>query len=96
MKAPTKILGEAMIRNHIVAGAAALAAAALPASAAQAEAAWRPLFDGKTLEGWTPKIAGYPAGENYLQTFVVRDGAITQLFDPPPSGITSSRAFRSS
>ncbi len=43
---------------------------------ATAEAAWRPLFDGRTLDGWTPKISGYPAGENYQQTFVVQDGAI--------------------
>ena len=37
---------------------------------------WRPLFDGKTLDGWTPKVAKHPAGENYRQTFVVDHGAI--------------------
>lgn len=37
---------------------------------------WRPIFDGRTLDGWTPKIAGHPAGDNYRQTFVVADGAI--------------------
>jgi hypothetical protein len=37
---------------------------------------WRSLFDGRTLEGWTPKIAKHPVGENYQQTFVVDQGAI--------------------
>jgi hypothetical protein len=44
----------------------------------QASAAekWRSIFDGKTLDGWTPKIVGYAAGDNFAQTFSVRDGAI--------------------
>lgn len=37
---------------------------------------WRPLFDGKSLDGWIPKIAKHPVGENYKQTFVVDGGAI--------------------
>lgn len=37
---------------------------------------WRSLFDGKTLNGWTAKIAGRPAGENYRQTFVADQGVI--------------------
>ena len=37
---------------------------------------WRSIFDGRSLDGWTPKIAGYPIGENYAQTFIVQDGAI--------------------
>jgi hypothetical protein len=37
---------------------------------------WRPLFDGRTLDGWTPKIAKHPSGENYQQTFVVDHGVI--------------------
>jgi hypothetical protein len=37
---------------------------------------WRTLFDGRTLDGWTAKVAKHPAGENYRQTFVVDDGAI--------------------
>ncbi|MBA4010488.1 MAG: DUF1080 domain-containing protein [Phenylobacterium sp.] len=56
---------------------ATLAVFALLAAPAHAEAGkWRPIFDGRTLDGWTPKIAGFPAGENYADTFVVRDGAI--------------------
>jgi hypothetical protein len=37
---------------------------------------WRPIFDGRSLNGWTPKIAGHPLGDNYRDTFVVRNGAI--------------------
>ncbi len=37
---------------------------------------WIPLFNGKDLEGWTPKFAGHPLGENYKDTFRVEGGAI--------------------
>ncbi len=42
---------------------------------------WQPLFDGKTLNGWTPKIRGFVLGENYRDTFRVRDGAIVVSYD---------------
>jgi len=42
---------------------------------------WIELFDGRTLDGWTPKIRGYPAGEDPLDTFRVEDGAITVSYD---------------
>ncbi|WP_268123425.1 3-keto-disaccharide hydrolase [Roseivirga pacifica] len=38
---------------------------------------WVSLFNGKDLTGWTPKITGYPAGENYGNTFRVEDGLLT-------------------
>ena len=60
-------------------GAAALAACAvatLAASAAQAQDGWRPLFDGRSLDGWTVKIHGHEVGDNYRGTFSVADGAI--------------------
>lgn len=41
------------------------------------EGTWIQLFNGKDLEGWTPKIKGYPLGENFGNTFRVEDGAIT-------------------
>jgi hypothetical protein len=34
------------------------------------------LFNGKDLEGWTPKINGYKAGDNYKNTFRVEDGLL--------------------
>ena len=42
---------------------------------------WQPLFNGKTLDGWTPKIRGFPLGENYRDTFRVREGAIVVSYD---------------
>jgi Domain of Unknown Function (DUF1080) len=44
--------------------------------AAPAPPPWVPIFDGKTLDGWTPKIAGRALGEDPLKMFVVVKGAI--------------------
>jgi hypothetical protein len=59
---------------------AGLMTLALAAPAAAAEK-WKPLFDGKTLDGWTPKIMGLAAGEDPLQTFRVKEGAIVVSYD---------------
>jgi len=45
---------------------------------------WIPLFDGRSLDGWTPKIRGYPLGENYGNTFRVEDGLLTVSYDQYP------------
>lgn len=37
---------------------------------------WTPLFNGKNLEGWTPKIRKHPLGDNYKNTFVVENGIL--------------------
>ncbi len=37
---------------------------------------WQPLFNGKNMEGWTPKFRGFPLGENYKNTFRVTDGIL--------------------
>lgn len=42
---------------------------------------WISLFDGKTLDGWTVKIAGRPLGENYRHTFRVEDGILKVSYD---------------
>lgn len=42
---------------------------------------WVSLFDGKSLDGWTPKIKGYDYGVNYADTFRVKDGAISVSYD---------------
>ena len=68
-------------------GAALLAACAAPdagepaAAVPEAGGQWVSLFDGETLDGWTPKIAGYPLGENHADTFRVEDGVIKARFD---------------
>ena len=42
---------------------------------------WLQLFDGRSLDGWTPKIAGYPLGENYGDTFRVDNGVLKVSYD---------------
>ena len=42
---------------------------------------WIRLFNGKNLSGWTPKIKGYAAGENFGNTFRVEDGVIKVAYD---------------
>ena len=37
---------------------------------------WKPLFNGKNLDGWTPKIRGYDLGENFGDTFRGEDGLL--------------------
>jgi len=46
-----------------------------------ADDGWMPLFNGKDLEGWVPKIKGFPAGENFGNTFRVEDGLIKVRYD---------------
>lgn len=42
---------------------------------------WIQLFNGADLEGWTPKITGYEAGDNFGNTFRVEDGLIKVRYD---------------
>lgn len=42
---------------------------------------WIALFNGKNLDGWTPKFAGFPLGENYNDTFRVEDGVLKVCYD---------------
>ena len=42
----------------------------------QEEGQWRSLFNGKNLSGFKVKIKGYALGDNYGQTFRVRNGIL--------------------
>jgi hypothetical protein len=42
---------------------------------------WIPLFNGKDLTGWTPKIAGHELGDNFANTFRVVDGLLSVVYD---------------
>jgi len=58
--------------------------AVLPAAAQEpkkAEGEWRALFNGKDLDGWTPKIKGYELGDNHADTFRVEDGVLRVRYD---------------
>jgi hypothetical protein len=42
---------------------------------------WVSLFNGKDLDGWTPKIKGHDAGVNHLDTFRVEKGILKVSYD---------------
>ncbi|MBJ6367947.1 3-keto-disaccharide hydrolase [Snuella sedimenti] len=42
---------------------------------------WQVLFNGKDLDGWIPKIHHHEVGDNYANTFRVKDGAIQVSYD---------------
>jgi len=42
---------------------------------------WKTLFNGKDLKGWEMKIAGYPLGENFGNTFRVQKGILEVRYD---------------
>lgn len=42
---------------------------------------WKPLFNGKNLDGWTPKIKGYEYGDNFGDTFRVEDGVLKVSYE---------------
>jgi hypothetical protein len=55
-----------------------------PAVAAAGDAEkkeWIPLFDGKSLDGWVPKITGYEPGVNFGDTFRVENGVLKVSYD---------------
>ena len=52
-----------------------------PAQADDKAPSWIQLFNGKNLEGWTPKIRGHQLGENYGNTFRVEDGLLKVAYD---------------
>lgn len=47
---------------------------------AEAPAEWQPIFDGETLTGWTPKVRGAPAGENFNDIFRAGNGILSVHF----------------
>jgi len=42
---------------------------------------WRQLFNGRDLTGWSPKITHHALGENFADTFRVRDGVLEVHYD---------------
>jgi len=45
---------------------------------------WIQLFNGRNLDGWIPKVRGYPLGENYADTFRVENGVLKVSYDKYP------------
>jgi len=42
---------------------------------------WVELLNGTNLDDWTVKIRGYPAGENFANTFRIEEGLVTVRYD---------------
>lgn len=69
------------------------AVVAMPRLAAQeptgipkvAASEWTQLFNGKNLDGWTPKFTHHDLGENFRNTFRVEDGLLKVRYDDWPS-----------
>lgn len=51
------------------------------AAAANADEQWIDLFNGKNLDGWTPKIRYHELGDNFANTFRVEDGLLKVRYD---------------
>src|SRR6187549_1880514 len=57
-------------------------ACARPASAPEsAPEPWIPLFNGRDLDGWVPKLAGLELGQDPGRTFRVEDGVLRVVYD---------------
>lgn len=48
---------------------------------AQSDEEWIELFNGEDIDDWTVKVSGYPAGENFADTFRVEDGLLTVSYE---------------
>jgi hypothetical protein len=70
-----------MSRLTVLGCATVLLMALTPAVGRTDDQGWIPLFNGRDLEGWTPKITGYEAGVNFGNTFRVEDGVIRVAYE---------------
>ncbi|MDX2152798.1 MAG: DUF1080 domain-containing protein [Bryobacteraceae bacterium] len=54
------------------------------AASGQKKQEWVQLFNGRNLDGWTPKISGYALGEDPMRTFRVENGVIRASYENYP------------
>ena len=59
-----------------------------------ASSGWTPLFNGTDLTGWTVKIKGYDAGDNFGNTFRVEEGMIKVRYEQYDSFATFRHLFQ--
>lgn len=60
---------------------ALLSTSAIAADAPDEEEDWITLFNGRALDGWTPKITGHALGDNFADTFRVENGLLKVRYD---------------
>ncbi|MES2658934.1 MAG: DUF1080 domain-containing protein [Verrucomicrobiota bacterium] len=70
-----------MTSRQFLSRTASLVFLALTATASATEQPWVKLFNGKNLDGWTPKFSGHVLGENFANTFQVDDGILKVSYD---------------
>jgi len=58
-----------------------MGALAVDAQDVPRDGTWVRLFNGTNLDGWTPKIKGYDAGDNFGDTFRVENGVLKVSYD---------------
>jgi len=58
-----------------------IAGACKEAQIEKSDQEWVSLFNGEDLSGWTPKFSGFPLGENYKNTFRVKDGILQVSYE---------------
>ena len=61
--------------------ALAIGVLAVPGAARQQREDWIQLFNGRDLDGWTPKFAKHDLGENFNDTFRVENGMLEVRYD---------------
>lgn len=61
-----------------------IALATMGSYAEQPAGEWVSLFSGSGLDGWIPKVKGYPPGENPWNLFRVEDGMLTVSYADYP------------
>ena len=59
-------------------------------NAEEKDAEWIQLFNGKNLDGWTVKIRGHEAGDNFGDTFRVEDGLLV-FWNPKYAFVASAK-----
>ncbi|MGE0755378.1 MAG: DUF1080 domain-containing protein [Pirellulaceae bacterium] len=58
-----------------------LAVGLLSGTQAAADENWIPLFNGRDLDDWTPKITKHALGDNFARTFRVEDGILKVSYE---------------
>ena len=81
VKAGTKKLRWIPILIAVAAALAALSCVKKEPPAEPEGKTWISLFNGRDLDGWTPKFAGHEAGLNYKDTFRVENGVLKVRYD---------------
>jgi hypothetical protein len=79
MKPPAILSG--LVLAALACSAMTLAASAQATKTDPANEAWIPLFNGKSLDGWTPKFAKHDLGEDFNDTFRVENGLLEVRYD---------------